>query len=475
MDSHIDSQKSLFIFHRDFRIEDNNAFRKCYEESNEIVCIFIFTPEQTIDNPYFSPLSFEFLKESLCDLNDSLIQNLKIPLYLFQGTNIEVLNNIYKVYPFHSIYFNQDYTLYSQMRDNEIKQWNSNVSVFSIEDYLLKPIGTFLKKDKTPYKVYTPFMKEVKKANIEKPFFLFFSKKYKKNKKIDSISISLKNGFNEALNSLQIPKINKKTYNKKTHKGGRKNALEILNNISVFTKYQENRNLLSYSTTHLSAYIKYGCVSIREVYYYIKDHLGIENTLIQQIIWREFYYYLGYYFPYVLEGKSLKEKYNLIPWENNKKKIHAWCTGTTGFPVVDACMRELNETGFMHNRGRLITSAVLIKILDVDWRIGEKYFAQHLIDYDPMVNNGNWQWASGSGADSQPYFRIFNPWNQAILYDPDCLYIKKWVKELKDVSIDDIHHWDTCLTNLKNYPKPIVDYKKERIHTLKKYKLYLYK
>lgn len=455
------SRKSLFLFRRDFRIEDNVAFNHCYQESNDIVCAFIFTPEQTTENPYFSFFSFQFLKSSLEELNESLLKNIGSPLYLFQGSNIDVLQHIHSLYQFDSIYFNQDYTLYAKKRDDEIKKWKPDISVFSFEDYLLKPIGTFLKKDETPYKVYTPFMKEVKKVTIDEPSYLIFSKKFQKKKNL--YKTSLRDVF------LKIPK---------EIKGGRKNALDILDRLSDFKDYKEKRDLLSYTTTGLSAYIKYGCVSIREVYHAIQEKLGKNNALLQQIIWREFYYYLGYYFPFVLEGKSMKEKYDLIPWENNKKVIEAWCNGTTGFPIVDACMRQLNQTGIMHNRGRLITSAVLIKILDVDWRIGEKYFAQHLIDYDPIVNNGNWQWASGSGADSQPYFRIFNPWNQTMNYDPQCEFIKKWIPELENIPVYDILHWDTLSkkynSSTTTYPQPIVDYKVQRNKTLQKYKKYLY-
>jgi deoxyribodipyrimidine photo-lyase len=454
------SHKSLFLFHRDFRIEDNIAFRHCYKESSDLACVFIFTPEQTTKNPYFSPLSFDFLKSSLEELNKSLLQNMGSPLYVFQGTTIDVLKKIHKQYPFDAIYYNQDYTLYAKKRDSDIKRWvpeeSPHVSVFSFEDYLLKPIGTFLKKDGTPYKVYTPFMKEVQKTTMDSPFYLSFSKKYKKKKTLYACS---------------TPNMMKSKHSK----GGRQQALSILEHLSDFKEYKEKRDEMAYTTTGLSPYIKYGCVSIREVYHAIQTKLGKNHALLQQIIWREFYYYLAYYFPYVLEGKSMKEKYDSIPWENNSKIIEAWCTGTTGFPIVDACMRQLNQTGMMHNRGRLITSAVLIKILDVDWRIGEKYFAQHLIDYDPIVNNGNWQWASGSGADSQPYFRIFNPWTQTLHYDPQCEFIKQWIPELEHVPVRDILNWEISSKKINSsYPSPIVDYKTQRNKTLKKYKSYLY-
>ena len=266
--------------------------------------------------------------------------------------------------------------------------------------------------------------------------------------------------------------------NKIASKGGRENALKILNSKSMqkFINYPTQRNDLSTASTHLSAYIKFGCVSIREVYYSILKSFDINHTLIDQLYWREFYFYLAYYFPRVLQGKSLKEQYDGIKWDNNMKIFESWKKGETGFPAVDAGMREMNETGFMHNRARLITSGILIKILNIDWRMGEKYFATKLVDYDPIVNNGNWQWSSGSGADSQPYFRIMSPWKQAIDNDPDCLYIKKWIPELKDIPNKDIHNWGKSYTKYKNikYSKPIVDYEFMRKDIVRIYKEGLY-
>ena len=190
------------------------------------------------------------------------------------------------------------------------------------------------------------------------------------------------------------------------------------------------------------------------------------------MIWRDFYHMILWHFPQVGRGKAFKPAYENIKWRNNKKQFEAWKHGLTGFPVVDAGMRQLNECGYMHNRTRLITSAILIKILNIDWKLGEKYFATKLIDYDTVVNNGNWQWGAGCGVDSQPYFRIFNPWTQAKDYDPDCVYIKKWIPELKDVPAKDILKWDLVCANYKNidYPKPIVDYKEERNVILDTYK-----
>ncbi len=451
--------KSIFIFRRDYRLFDNTAFIECYKNSSRLLPIFIFTPEQTKDNEYFSSNSFQFLLESLDSLDNVLKNKYKSQLHYYYGTNINVLEKLLKEYKYDSIYFNIDYTPYAIERDNSIKDFceKNNVTCNVYEDYLLFNIGTLLKADGKAYEKYTPFKNNAK----TKKFPIVNNFQFKSNK-FDKINYdfkvsSLKYVFNENL----------------LYHGGRDYALEILKNIQIFVNYGSERNDLIVNTTHLSAYIKYGCVSIREVFNTIKNAFGLNHGLIDQLLWREFYYYLVYYFPRVLHGKSLKLQYDGIKWNNDPKIFEAWKEGNTGFPGVDAGMREMNSTGYMHNRARLITSGILIKILNIDWRLGEKYFAQMLIDYDPSVNNGNWQWSSGSGADSQPYFRIMSPWKQVIDNDPDCEYIKKWIPELNDVPNKDILNWNKSYNKYKNikYPKPIVDYdvmRKEIVDVYKK-------
>ena len=245
-----------------------------------------------------------------------------------------------------------------------------------------------------------------------------------------------------------------------------------------FNKYASMRNELTYSTTQLSAYIKFGCVSIREVYWKIRAKVKNADSranLINQLIWRDFYFHIMYHFPKSMGG-NFREKFNGFKWKNNKGWFKAWCEGHTGFPIVDAGMRELNETGYMHNRSRLITSNFLTRILICDWRWGERYYAQRLRDYDPSVNNGNWQWSAGTGTDTAPFSqRIFNPWLQSGKFDESCEYIKKWLPELKDIPNEDLHKWDERHTeyDLKKlgYGKPIVNYKKQRAEVKRIYKL----
>jgi deoxyribodipyrimidine photo-lyase len=459
--------KSIFIFRRDYRLEDNISFIECYKNSDLILPIFIFTPEQTKNNEYFSSNSFQFLLECLHELDNELKTKYKSHLHYYYGDNIQVLKSLLKEYDYQSIYFNMDYTSYAQKRDKNIFKFcnDNNISCNMFEDYLLAPIGTYLKNDGKEYQKYTPFKNNAKKFVVEKPKYI----NYDKNK-FDKI----KYNFNlEELNKYYTINPNIAFH------GGRKLAENILKNIKKFQNYENERNDLNIETTHLSAYIKFGCVSIREVYNCFLKNFGLDCGLISQLLWREFYYYLSYYNPHILEnGKSLKEQYDKIKWNNNNFNIQSWCNGVTGFPIVDAGMNQMNITGFMHNRSRLITSGILIKILNCDWRIGEKYFAQKLIDYDPIVNNGNWQWSSGSGADSQPYFRILSPWKQTIDNDPNCEYIKKWIPQLQNVSVKNILKWDKFCNqdnNKNEYICPIVNYEIMRKEIINTYKDGLYK
>jgi deoxyribodipyrimidine photo-lyase len=466
---------SIFIFRRDLRLEDNTGLIKALKNSDNVIPIFIFTPEQLKDNDYKSNNCVQFMVESLIELNNELLKY-KSKLYFFYGTPHIILDKIMKNIEIDALYVNMDYTPYSVNRDNLIKNVcdKYDIQFNTCEDILLNNINSILTGSNDIYTKFTPYFNKAKSYPVRN----VSSNKYKNyiNNKFKIVHEYVKN-----LNNLYNTNI-------KIIGGGRKNALNILNNIVLFKKYNKERNILSIKTTRLSAYIKFGCISIREVYSIFKKKLGQHNDLIKQLYWRDFYYNVTYNNPYVLsepDNRNFKEKYNKIPWltyNNAPKKTHnlwiSWCNGTTGFPIVDACMRELNNTGFMHNRGRLITSNFLTKLLMWHWKDGEKYFGQNLVDYDPIINNGNWQWSAGSGVDAQPYFRIFNPWTQGEKFDPDCIYIKKWVPELNNVDNKHIHNWTTFCTNpqYKNikYHKPIINYEENRKKCLEIFKKALY-
>jgi deoxyribodipyrimidine photo-lyase len=237
--------------------------------------------------------------------------------------------------------------------------------------------------------------------------------------------------------------------------GGRDEALIILKSLNDYRNYKKERDYPSITngTTRLSAYNKFGCVSPREVFIAIVKKLGAKHDLLKQMIWREFYYNIAVSYPHTTQGASLREEYDNIKWSYDKALIRAWKQGTTGYPIVDAGMRQLNQTGYMHNRLRMITASFLIKHLQIDWRVGEKYFAQKLTDYDPIINNGNWQWVAGCGADAQPYFRIFNPELQEKKFDRNREFINTYVTDELE---------------------PIVEYKDATARTVKMYKKGLY-
>jgi len=449
---------NIFIFRRDLRLYDNKGLNEAMNNLENIIPIFIFTPEQVTEkNKFKSDNAIQFMLESLQDLDKNLKEH-NSKLHIFQGDNIKILTKIIKKIDIDNIIFNMDYTPYAIKRDKTIETLckKNNINCLIYEDYLLDKIGSFLKKDGEPYTVYTPFKNNLLKFKIEKP-----SKSRPKN--------LTKVKLNE--DDYITYKINKNIL----VDGGRNNGLKQLNKIKNHKKYNDNRNTVSLKTSLLSAYIKFGCISIREVYWKMIEELGKNNNLISQLIWREFYFYVAYYFPFVLKGKNFVEKYDKIKWNDSKTLFNKWKEGKTGYPIVDAGMIELNTTGYMHNRSRLITSNFLNRLLGYHWKIGEKYYATQLTDYDPSVNNGNWQWIASTGVDRKPYFqRLFNPILQSKKYDQDAEYIKKWLPQLKNIPAKQLHNWEQNYLhyNLKdlNYYEPIVNYKKAREKSIKMYK-----
>ena len=325
---------NIFIHRRDLRIQDNITLNYLNKKVDNFVPIFIFNPEQIypIKNPYFSNNLVQFLCESLIDLKNQYKKK-NINLFFFEGETINVLDEINSKYKINSISFNRDYSPFSKTRDKKIENWcqMNNIEFFCKEDMLLSPIDLkkSIKSDLTPYVVFTPF-----KNNLL-------------DKKVD-IPIKIKlNGQNTILSTISLIENIRKYYKKNPNvyvKGSRKNAQNILSNISNFDNYDKCRNFLIYKTTYLSAYINLGLVSIREVYWTIVSNLSINHGLINELYWREFYYNILNYFPHIV-GNSYKKKYENIKWENNMSYFNKWKLGKTGFPIVDACMRQLNTTG----------------------------------------------------------------------------------------------------------------------------------
>ena len=452
-----DKSLGLFIFRRDFRLYDNKGLIEALKNNDYVLPIFIMTPVQLTKNKYKSDNCVQFMFESLLDLEEQLAEK-GGKLYYFYGEPDKIIGKLIKETRTTKVYVNMDYTGYSIKRDKKIENIckKNGVEFVSIEDLPLNPIGS-IKTGDDIYLKFTPYFNKAKKIKVNEPMRNNYKNYYTK-----SVSNEYKGDFKRFF------QINDEIW----QHGGRNNALKILGNVDEFKNYNKMRNMLNYPTTNLSAYIKFGCVSIREVYWSFKNKLGMGNDLIKQLYWRDFYMNIIWRYPDSLDT-SLKENYRKIKWENDVKYFNAWKKGETGFPIVDACMRQLNQTGYMHNRGRLIVSNFLIKILLNDWDKGAKYFAERLYDYDPSANSGNWQWGASTGADSQPYFRIFNPWLQSKKFDPNGEFIKKYVPELDDVDAKDLHKWDlVCEKYLKNgvkYFEPIVDYEKQRKDAKKMY------
>lgn len=451
---------SIFIFRRDFRIKDNTAWNEMLKNTDGVIYpIFIFTPEQIKTNKYKSDNAVQFMIESLLELNK------EVKITFCYGDINDILSDIIKTNKIDSIYTNTDYTPYSIKREKIIEKLckENEIKFNYCHDITLYEPNTIKTSSNQNYQKFTPFYRYCLGEKVRESITKNTNHTISRPKTKYIIDKSKLSKFYEENKNIHIH-------------GGRDNALNILHKINNFKNYEKTRNTLHITTTNLSAYLKFGCISIREAYHYFVDKLGKKHPLVRQLIWREFYYHLGYGFTERF-GKSLKIKYDKIKWGNNPSWFKKWKEGHTGFPIIDACMMQLNMTGFMHNRGRLIVSSFLIKNLMIDWRYGEKYFARKLIDYDVLVNQGNWQWTSGSGADSQPFFRVFNPSLQSEHYDKDAIYIKKWLPQLKDIEPKHLHDWEKYHSeyNLKEikYWKPMVSYTESKKKGIAMYKKYI--
>lgn len=455
-------QKAVFFFRRDLRLEDNLGLLTALEESTEVIPAFVFDPKQTDrkQNEYFSAPAFHFLLSSLAELDEAL-QNRGSKLYVFSGDPAEVTKELIRNDDVDAVYVNKDYTPFARTRDKAIADVceSADVSFTRHDDCTLSPIEHIRTGQDKLYSVFTPFMRNAATYDVPGPrknnFQNYFSSSLKtKTAKLADFDVS-KELDTDAL----------------VLNGGREEALTILSENDYLQQYKDQRNLpAERGTSRLSAHHKFGTISIRETYHMAVEASSKGSQFVSELYWRDFYYYIAYHFPIVFKGSFLPWAKHL-KWENNKKQFEAWCEGKTGVPMVDAGMRELSETGWMHNRMRMVVASYLTKNLLINWQWGERYFASKLIDYDPAQNNGGWQWSASTGADPRP-LRIFNPYTQATKYDPDAAYIKKWVPELEGVS-------DETLTDGKTqdfsqlapeYPTPLIDQKESYHRAMETYK-----
>lgn len=455
---------SIFIFTRDLRLYDNTALIEALKLSEQVLPIFILNPTQLKNtNKYKSNNCIQFMCECLEDLNLQLKKH-KSKLFLFYGEPEKIIKNLIQQnnYKIDAIFMTKDYTPFARLREQAISELcvKYNKDFVCLEDYMLTGEEKVRNLSGNPYVKFTPFLRSAKKIKIKDPVS-------NNHKNYISNRIKFDNEFKDDLETLYI-KNNDLWVN-----GGRTNGLKILNKINKIEKYDVTRDYPSMSTTNLSAYLKFNVLSIREVYNKILKEFGSKSKLLIQLYWRDFYMTIIRYYE-VLNANMNKHK---IKWNGKKNDFELWKKGETGFPIVDAGMRQLNKTGYMHNRVRMIVASFLVKILHIDWKEGERYFATKLVDYDPSNNNGGWQWVAGTGTDSQPYFRYLNPWTQSVKYDKDATYIKTYVEELESVAPKDIHNWYESYVKydkydkIGGYPQPIYDNVTERVKkAIKMYK-----
>ena len=423
---------SIFWFRRDLRLKDNHGLYQALESEKKVLPIFIFDEDilDLLENK--SDKRVDFIVQGLQTLN-SFLKSKNKGIKIFKGKPLEIYKKLTENYEIEAVYSNEDYEPYAIKRDQEIADFlaSKNINFHQFKDQVIFHKDEIVKADKKPYTVYTPYSKlwlnEFQKVDLQG---------FPSEKKLDNLldipfeELKIEDiGFQKTDLAFEVPEAD----------------------LHIIKTYEETRNFPAVKgTTQLGVHLRFGTISVRKLAKIAKEN---NLTFLKELIWREFFMQILYHFPKVV-NHSFKSKYDAIPWENNPEFLEKWKAGKTGFPIVDAGMRELNATGFMHNRVRMITASFLIKHLLTDWRIGEAYFAEKLMDYDLSANNGNWQWCASSGCDAAPYFRIFNPDEQQKKFDPDFKYIKKWIPEF----------------GTKYYPKPIVEHKKAREKVLKVYK-----
>ena len=440
---------SLFIFRRDLRLHDNSGLNFATRVSGRVLPCFIFDPRQINQHPYQSLPALHFMLESIDELQTAF-HKLGGELALYNGLPTEVLALICQRHPIEAVFINRDYSPFSRRRDADLAQTCQTLGIafHAVPDCLLLEPEQVLKSDDSPYKVFTAFYNNARRYAIPLPQGL---------DKADFVQVHEK--------SVELPHVESAA---NSPQGGRNQALVILAGLSRQAAYQDERDFPALdATSRLSAHLKFGTCSVREAYYAIVQHLGAEHPLLRQLYWRDFFTHIAFHFPQVF-GKAFHGQYDNLEWHNDLPTFRRWCEGITGFPLVDAGMRELNATGYMHNRVRMVVASFLTKDLHISWRWGERYFAQRLVDYDPAVNNGNWQWAASTGCDAQPYFRIFNPWLQQRKFDPECRYIIKWLPELSGIPVKAIHA-GLSHQSRRDYPEPMLDHAKESKRAIKRY------
>jgi deoxyribodipyrimidine photo-lyase len=428
---------NIFWFRRDLRLTDNTGLYHALKTDLPVLPIFIFDPNilDLLENKKDARVEFIYnevhaIQAQLAEFNSSVL--------VFYGKPLEVFLQLTEKYNVGKVFVNEDYEAYARERDAEIESLleNKGTGWESFKDQVIFSRDEVLKDDGSPYTVYTPYSKK----------WLGLLNKTS-NHSLSSFPVEkyFKHLFRQ--NPEPIPELASLGF----YPSGKEFPSSEPDSLLI-SKYGAQRDFPGLdATSHLGIHLRFGTLSIRKL---VTEALKLNGVFLNELIWRDFYHMILWHFPKVGKGFAFKPAYEKIPWRNNETEFIRWCEGRTGYPLVDAGMRQLNQTGFMHNRVRMVTASFLTKHLLIDWRWGEAYFAGKLLDFDLASNNGGWQWAAGSGCDAAPYFRIFNPAIQQKKFDPDGSYIKKWLPDFQELS----------------YPAPIVEHSFARERAIRVYK-----
>jgi len=425
---------NIFWFRRDLRLDDNIGFYEALKSNHPVLPIFIFDSTILNDLPK-DDARVTFIFETLQKMRDTLQKEHHSSIAMYHGKPLDIFKQLIEEYNIKTVFTNHDYEPYAKARDAEIKALLSKheIAFRTFKDQVIFEKNEVVKSNGDPYVVYTPYMKTWKAHFKNHDLKIYYTNEY-----LDNVV------KHSRLPNLGLSDMGFTTSNQK--------IVDYKVTPTLIQEYEDKRNLPAKdATSRLGPHLRFGTVSIRKM---MKKAVAEKNeTFWQELIWREFFMQILWHFPNT-KDEAFKAKYDRIVWRNNEEEFKKWCEGNTGYPLVDAGMRQLNETGFMHNRVRMLVGSFLCKHLLIDWRWGEAYFAEKLHDYEMASNIGNWQWVAGSGVDAAPYFRIFNPTTQIDKFDKNKAYIKNWVKEY----------------GTDKYPKKMVDHKEARERCLKVYK-----
>ncbi|KAA2241828.1 deoxyribodipyrimidine photo-lyase [Chitinophaga agrisoli] len=425
---------NIFWFRRDLRLDDNAGLYHALQQENQVLPIFIFDTNILDQLDEKADRRVTFIFEALEQIQATL-EKKGSTLRVYYDTPVNAFKKLLDTYTIDKVFTNHDYEPYARERDQAVKELlqQHSISFHTYKDQVIFDKAEVMKDDGTPYTVFTPYSRKWQATLND-----FYLKSYPTHKYI-------RNFLKEAPHRIpSLATMGFKEANGHFPPGAVKEEL--------IRQYEQQRDIPGITgTSHMGVHLRFGTVSIRKLAQKAQEW---STVYLNELVWREFYQMILWHFPEVGKGKSFKPAYDHVRWRYNEADFERWCKGQTGYPIVDAGMRELNATGFMHNRVRMITASFLAKHLLIDWRWGEAYFAEKLLDYDLAANNGNWQWAAGCGCDAVPYFRIFNPTLQTKKFDPQLIYIKKWVPELETL----------------DYPAPIIQHEIARKRCLEAYK-----